>query len=133
MPEEPATPASHITVGEAFGEYIDSLKSDQRRQQEAFIRNYVDYAGDSTVIATITGSRVESYVEARIKPSDPNAPDRVNALKIWFQFLKKKGYSSQNFGVHVRVKRPAKSKSPPPRGARIFSATRRSSAGCRAL
>ncbi len=109
MREEAAVkPASRVTVGEAFSEYIESLKPEQRHQQETFVRNYVEHAGDGTVIATLTGSRVESYVEARVKASDPNAPDRVAALKAWFQFLKKKGYSAQNFGVHVRVKRPAR-------------------------
>src|ERR1035437_9212795 len=109
MREEAAVrPATRVTIGEAFSEYLESLKPEQRHQQEAFIRNYVDHAGDGTVIATLTGGRVESYVEARVKASDPNAPDRVAALKACFQFLKKKGYAAQNFGVHVRVKRPAR-------------------------
>lgn len=109
MREEAAVrPATRVTIGEAFSEYLESLKPEQRHQHEAFVRNYIDHAGDATVIATLTGSRIESYVEARVKASDPNAPDRVAALKSWFQYLKKKGYATQNFGVHVRVKRPAK-------------------------
>lgn len=96
-----------VTLGEALNEYLASLKPEQRRRQENYVRRYVEYAGESIVADNLTGSRVESYAEAQIRPSDPSAPDRVTALKAWFQFLKKRGYTSQNFGVHIRVRRTA--------------------------
>jgi transcription elongation factor GreA len=109
MTAEPAVKiTSQVTLGEALIEYLPTLKPEQRHLHEAFVRNYVEYAGDATPISTLTGSRVESYVESRVKASDPNAPERVMALKNWFQYLKKKNYSAANFGVHVRVKRPVK-------------------------
>jgi len=108
MSEESARGISvSVSLGEALNEYLASLKPEQRRRQEGYVRRYVEYAGEGIVADTLTGSRVESYAEAQIRPSDPAAPDRVAALKAWFLFLKKRGYTTQNFGIHIRVRRMA--------------------------
>jgi transcription elongation factor GreA len=99
--------ATQVTLGEALREYLLALKPEARAAQENYVRKYVEHAGDSTSIASLTGSRVESYAEAQIRSADPNAPERVAALKAWFQYLKKKGYATQNFGIHIRVRRVA--------------------------
>lgn len=97
----------HITLSEALREYLSSLKPDQRTAQEHYVRKYVEHAGEQTPVSSVSGSRVESYAEAQIRSADPNAPDRVAALKQWFQFLKKKGYTTSNYGIHIRVRRAA--------------------------
>jgi transcription elongation factor GreA len=94
-----------ITLGEALNEYLGSLKPAQRHEQEGYVRKYVEHADPSTLTSALSGSRVESYAEAQIRSSDPNAQRRVEALKAWFQFLKKKNYCGSNFGVNVRVRR----------------------------
>jgi transcription elongation factor GreA len=99
--------ATQVTLGEALREYLASLKPEQRAAQETFIRKYVDYAGEQTTIDSLSGSRVESYAERQIKAADPNAPERVAALKAWFQYLKKKNYATVNYGIHIRVRRVA--------------------------
>jgi transcription elongation factor GreA len=94
-----------ITLAEALSEYLETLKPEQRRLQEAYVRKYVDAAGGSHLARDLSGARVESYSEAQIKASDPNAPDRVAALKAWFQFLKKKDYTTGNYGINVRARK----------------------------
>jgi site-specific recombinase XerD len=94
-----------ITLGEALEEYLKSLKPAQRHEQESYVRKYVEHADPAMVAGNLTGSRVESYSEAQIRSSDPNAQKRVDALKAWFQFLKKKNYTTANFGINVRVRR----------------------------
>ncbi len=95
-----------MTMGDALNEYLLTLKPEQRRTHEPYVRKYVEYAGESQVIADLRGSRVESYSEAQIRSSDPNAPERVAALKAWFQFLKKKDYAIANYGINIRARRP---------------------------
>lgn len=56
-------------------------------------------------IAALSGARVELYAEAAIHPSDPAAGERAVALKSWFQFLKKRNYTSKNYGIHIRVRK----------------------------
>jgi transcription elongation factor GreA len=102
---EDATEAASITVGQAFQEYLESLKPEQRNIQASFVRRYIEHAGEDFPASGLSNSRVESYAEREIKASDPAAPDRVLALKSFFQFLKKRNYTAQNFGVHIRVPR----------------------------
>ncbi len=105
--ETESAPRTQVTLGEALREYLGSLKPEQRIAYEAYVRKYVEHAGEDTTIGSLSGSRVESYAEAQIRAADPNAPDRVIALKAWFQYLKKKNYASANYGIHIRVRRAA--------------------------
>jgi len=107
-----AAPTAQVTLGEALREYLHSLKPEIRHQQEMFVRKYVEHAGPETPVAELTGSRIESYAEFSIKHTDPNASQRVAALKAWFQFLKKKNYAVANYGVHIRMRKPANSRVP---------------------
>jgi transcription elongation factor GreA len=98
---------ARVTLGEALREYLATLKPEQRRIHEAYVRKYVEHTGEQVEISSLTGSKVESYAERQIRVSDRNAPERVQALKAWFQFLKKKNYANANFGVHIRVRKAA--------------------------
>ncbi len=109
--EESAESAISITLGEALQEYLGTLSPEDQNAASPFIRRYVDHAGHDTVVASLTGARVESYAESRIQSSDPAAPRRVAALKAWFQYLKKKSYVEKNFGVHIRLRRSAAARS----------------------
>jgi transcription elongation factor GreA len=99
--------ASHLTVSQAMAEYLQSLKNDLRSSHEPYIRKYVEYTGETFLVSALTGSRVESYAESQIRASDPAAPERVAVLKAWFQYLKKKDYTEANYGIHIRVRKPA--------------------------
>jgi transcription elongation factor GreA len=88
-----------------MNDYLRSLKPETRRNHESHVRRYVEFMGDNFEVGQLTGSRVESYAEAQIRPTDPNAQDRVAALKAWFQFLKKKEYVRENYGIHIRVRK----------------------------
>ncbi len=99
-----------ITLGEALREYVNSLKPEVKSAHGMYVRKFVEHHGESVTVGSLTGSRVESYAEFTIKPSDPMAQDRVLALKGWFQYLKKHNYTTQNYGVHIRVRRTASSR-----------------------
>ena len=107
MTQESETAARPITLGEAMAEYLSTVKPELRSSYAQTIRRFVEYAGESQLVSSLTGSRVELYAENQIKPSDPTAPERVAALKAWFQYLKRKDYAPANFGVHIRVRRVA--------------------------
>ncbi len=100
-------PATNLTLAEALDQYLTSLKNEQRRAQEQYIRHFVKSTGEEKVLTYLTGSRVELYAEREIKSSDPNAQERVQALKSWFQFLKKREYTGSNYGIHIRVRKVA--------------------------
>jgi transcription elongation factor GreA len=94
-----------VTLGDALQEYLNSLKPEARVRSGSYVRKYVEFAGHDVWIASLTGSHVEHYRETQIQATDPAAPERVAALKDWFQFLKKRSYTETNFGIYVRVKK----------------------------
>lgn len=103
-PERP----SNVTLHTALHDYMKSLKPDQRLgSATSYVERYVDRVGRDFMVATLSGSRVEGYAEQWIKPTDPAAGEQVQALKAWFAFLKKKNYTVQNFGIHIRVRKVA--------------------------
>jgi transcription elongation factor GreA len=94
-----------ITVGDIYNSYLESLKPEQRGAEGMYVRKFCEFVGFEMRVVTLAGSRVDSYVEAYIRDSDPNAGDRVQALKRWFQYLKKQGHLETNFGARVRMPR----------------------------
>lgn len=94
-----------MTLAEALADYLLSLKGDTRRTHEPYIRRYLDFHGHDQPLSSLSGSRVETFAESQIRTSDPSAPQRVAALKAWFQYLKKKDYTEVNYGVHIRARR----------------------------
>ena len=98
-----------ITLGQSCREFLDSLKPELRVSYERYVRRYVQNAsgGESLPTQRLTGSLVESFAESYIKASDPLASEQVAALKAYFQFLKKRSYTEQNFGILIRVRRVA--------------------------
>lgn len=96
------------TLGEALDEFLATLKPQQAVAYGSWVRKYVEFAGPDVRVSALTGARVESYAASQLSPADPNIDERIEALKRWFQFLKKRGYTAQNFGVHIRVRTAAK-------------------------
>ncbi|MBA4181148.1 MAG: hypothetical protein C0506_11215 [Anaerolinea sp.] len=94
-----------VSLGQAFTEYLDSLKPNDRHKHEGYVRKYVEHVGAEVPLSFLSGARVESYAEQQIRSSDPKAQERVESLKNWFQFLKKRGYVQVNYGIHIRVRR----------------------------
>lgn len=102
---ETEQPTASATLGDALRDYLESLKPGLRVSDETYVKQYVSFVGYEQAIDFLSGARVESYVEGRIRSTDPNAEARVAALKRWFQYLKKKGHTTENYGIHVRVRR----------------------------
>ena len=106
MTNESTTATSpSVSLGQAFSEYLDSLKPTDRHKHEGYVRKYIEHVGADVQLSFLSGARVESYAEQQIRSSDPKAQERVESLKNWFQFLKKRGYVTVNYGIHIRVRR----------------------------
>lgn len=104
MPTEDTT-QQIVRLSEALDHYLESLKPEYRNTHGQYVRKYVEYTGSDVELQDLSRARVESYVEAQIRTTDPAAQERVTALKGWFKFLHRTGLTEENLGVQVRVKR----------------------------
>lgn len=100
-----ASASTDLTLGKVLEEYLQTLSPEAHNTQGVYVRKYVEYAGHHFTLDSLTGHRVELYAEREIRASDPAAPERVAALKEWFQFLKKRSYTEKNLGVHIRLRK----------------------------
>jgi transcription elongation factor GreA len=94
-----------ITLGQALAEYLQAVKPEVRRTHEQPVRRFVEYHSETTLLSSLTGSHIERYAEQQISSTDPAAGDRVQALKAWFVYLKKREYTQANLGIHIRTRR----------------------------
>lgn len=99
------TAETQQTIGDLYTDYVESLKPEVRVTEGMYVRQFCEFVGFECRITLLTGSRVDSFVEQRISDTDPNAPERVQALKRWFQHLKKQGHVETNYGARVRLRR----------------------------
>lgn len=105
MADDPApdfVPA--VTLRGALDQYMQALKPDQL-PGAWYVERYVERVGHEMSVSALSGSRVELYAEQWIRVSDPAAGDQVSSLKLWFAFLKKKNFTTENYGIHLRVRR----------------------------
>jgi len=107
MSQAPTTRNTSLSLGESLREFSASLKPATRSASDSYVRKFVDHLGETFAVSDLTSARVEGFVEAQIRPSDPAAQDRVVALKAYFAWMKKHGYTEQNFGNSVRVRKVA--------------------------
>ncbi len=99
-----------VTLRQAFTEFLQSVRSNNRLTYERYVREYVESVGEDQSTGSLSGPRVEGYAETHIKTTDPLASARVSALKAWFQYLKKHDYTPQNFGTVIRLRRSGRSR-----------------------
>ena len=105
MTEDASVQAAQTSLAAALSEYLETLKPAERVARESYVRKFIDHMGHDLPCISLSAARVESYADSQIRDKDPNAPKRVEALKPWFQFLKKKGYVPENYGARIRVPR----------------------------
>ncbi|WP_322795889.1 transcription elongation factor GreA [Tepidiforma sp.] len=98
------------TIGEALREYTRTLKP-EHHDYATCIEKLCNDLGPDTLLADLSPNRIESYAERTIRATDPNAQRRVEALKHWFSWLKKKNYTATNLGTAVRIKTQRNGKS----------------------
>ena len=96
---------SDLTLGQARAEYLQSIKPELRATQDPSIKRFVDFYGETFLLSSLEPGHVERYAEREIQSSDTARGDRIQALKAWFVFLKKKEHTPTNLGVHIRAPR----------------------------
>jgi transcription elongation factor GreA len=108
MTETSAQTSAQQRIGDIYSAYLGTLDPEQLVADGMYVRQFCEFVGYDTNIDLLTGSRVDSFVEQKISDADPNAPERVKALKEWFKYLKKQELTDANLGTRVRMPRPAR-------------------------
>ena len=96
-----------VTILEAVGLYAGSFKkkdsNSQPRQQQ--LLKFVHWCGSGRAITDLSPSEIEGYGEKTTGDSGPRATARLQEVKDFLSFAKKKGLIDQNLAQHLRIRK----------------------------
>jgi transcription elongation factor GreA len=106
MAEETAT--TEITLQDAAHQYLASLKPAIRLEAQPEILKFVRWTGPERDLGIMRGHDVAQYAE-NLPPTVADAAKRADVVRAFLKWAKEKGFSRENLGTHLRVRKGAKS------------------------
>jgi len=105
------TTLTGTTLMDGARAYLAELDDDERLEHQAEVERFVRWCGADRTWADLSGHDVATYGDT-IKGTVIDATGRANAVKKFLAAAKKVGFTSSNLGVHLRVKKAARSRTP---------------------
>ena len=104
------TTTDEITLQQAAHQFLSSLKQGAKGNSPEEVLKFVRWLGPDRTLTSIRGHEVASYGEM-IAPSMSDATQRAEVVRAFLKWSKDRGFTEQNLGTHLRVRKPAKSSS----------------------
>ena len=98
---------SSITVLQAVGVYADTIKSkDNRGAIDKELSRFVNWCGRQRVFSELSPSEIGAYAD-QIGGSGttPLATEKLQAIRAFLSFARKKGLIDRNLATHVRIRK----------------------------
>ncbi|HEY8173482.1 MAG TPA: transcription elongation factor GreA [Dehalococcoidia bacterium] len=100
----------HKTLQDAAHTYLASLKAPNRNDAQPEVLKFVRWTGIDRDLATMRGHEVAQYAE-NFPPTVSDAAKRADYVRAFLKWAKDKGYTTENLGTHLRVRKANKSSS----------------------
>lgn len=97
-----------ISILDAAHKYLDLLKPAATAEAQPEVLKFVRWIGESRDLAGVNGHDVAQYAE-NLPPSVTDAARRADTVRAFLKWCKEKGYSRENLGTHLRVRKATKS------------------------
>jgi transcription elongation factor GreA len=102
------------SVGDLSREYLDSLRQKKASPQDLLsaqqeVLRFVRWFNGDQPVRSLRPSDIERYVE-EVSRTAAGSPGKLQPVRDMLAFAKKHGYTSENLGAHVRVRRPTTKK-----------------------
>lgn len=95
---------SEVTLSEAAGRFLESVKGPSRQRAIAEINRFVHWYGGEKRIGQMSGHEVSNYAEV-MGPAQSDTSKRADEVRAFLQFLKKRGLAETNLAPHLRLKK----------------------------
>lgn len=96
-----------LSLIQAIGLYVDSTRSkavDETAHRELF--RFVQWCGPDKPLVEISPSEIGAYAESiGGSGTSPMAADRLQVVRGFLTFAKKKGFTEKNLATHVRIRK----------------------------
>jgi transcription elongation factor GreA len=99
-----------MTVQQAAHTYLASLKAANRGEAQPEVLKFVRWIGPEKELGTMKGHDVAQYAE-NFPPTVSDAAKRADFVRAFLKWSKERGYTRENLGTHLRVRKASKSSS----------------------
>lgn len=95
-----------LTLGEAAGRYLSSVRDTERPQAQSELNRFVRHFGTEILTWNLRPINVEDYQE-KVEKTGADVARRLEPLKIFLVYLHKQGWSETNLGRLIKTRRVA--------------------------
>jgi transcription elongation factor GreA len=104
------TTVDQTAVQDAAHAYLASLKGAARSDAQPEVLKFVRWVGADRDLGSMRGHDVAQYAE-NFPPTVSDAAKRADFVRAFLKWAKDRGYTSENLGTHLRVRKANKSSS----------------------
>ena len=93
---------TNLALNEAYTMYVDEQKGHKQQEGYQDLSRFVHWCGKSSPVLTLTPQTVASYAEW-VALGGEDAPRKLEPVKAFLTFLKRKSYTDLSLAPHVRI------------------------------
>jgi transcription elongation factor GreA len=99
-----------MTLQDVARTYLASLKPGNRNEAQPEVLKFVRWSGGDRDLGSMRGHEVAQYAE-NFPPTVSDAAKRADFVRAFLKWAKDKGYTTENLGTHLRVRKANKASS----------------------
>lgn len=98
-------PGQSITLLEAVGLYVGTLKKEANHQEEEReLFRFVRWCGPGKAVPELTPPEIGQYAE-QVAGTSPQAAKRLQTIRGFLSFARKKGLTEKSLAQHIRIRK----------------------------
>ncbi len=121
----------NLSLAEAATQFLAALSPEERKKNQQELNKFVRWYGMERSLRGLAAHEVANYAE-RMEGSSANAVKRIEPVRAFLAYAKKKGLTETNLAVHLRLKKGVP-KPPPARKVKARESVILSQEGYRTL
>lgn len=96
------------TLQDAAHRYLAALKPDNRNEAQPEVLKFVRWTGAERPLDSLRGHEIAQYAD-NFPPTVQDAAKRADYVRAFLKWARDKGYTTENLGTHLRVRKAPKS------------------------
>ncbi len=104
----------NLSLDEAANHFLAGVPPEERGSSRQEIHKFVRWFGRERPLAGLTAAEVANYAE-RLSISDTDYIRRLELVRVFLVYAKKRGWSKTNLAVHLKVRKGKVRRQSPPR------------------
>ena len=92
------------SLGESAGHFLAALAPEERETSQQELNRFVRWYGRDCSFTRLKASEIANY-EERLSLSDTDYLKKLELIRTFLSFVKKRGWSKTNLAIHLKTKK----------------------------